>query len=107
MLANDQTAPRPVDEQSVLLNSPWGVSPSGPLDVRAPEGDLRAAQDRAALGAMVRDWSAESGLPVPEFQRVYLEQRVGDLLDEHPHLRWHDAERVALLADPWLDDRAA
>ena len=108
MLADDQAKPRPADEQSVQLHDlRAAATPNRSLNGPEPEGAPLETWDRAAISAMVRDWSAESGLTVPQFQQVYLEERVGDLLDEHPLLRRHEAERAVLLADPWLDDRAA
>lgn len=106
MLAIDLAASHPSRGQSERLDDLWGDPPSLPFDA-TPEHEGSETPGLAAVGAVVRAWSAESGLSVPEFQRVYLEERVADLLDEHPAMRRHEAERDVLVAEPWLDDRAA
>jgi len=106
MLANDQTTSHPSREQSDQLDDPWDNPPSRPFDAAAEHGRVET-RGLAAVTALVQAWSAESGLSVPEFQRTYLEERVADLLDEHPAMLRHDAERDVLGAEPWLDDRAA
>jgi hypothetical protein len=106
MPVNDQTASRPHREQPERLDAPRGASPSVPFDA-TPEQERVETRGLAAVDAVVQAWSAESGLSVPVFQRVYLEERVADLLDEHPAMLRHDAERDVLAAEPWLDDRAA
>lgn len=53
------------------------------------------------------DWAAESGLAMPEFQRIYFEQCVAGLEDQYPAVRHVDAERLALNETSWLEDRAA
>jgi hypothetical protein len=55
----------------------------------------------------VQAWAADSGMTVPDFEDAYIEQRVSDLLDQHPAIRRVDAERLVLNEVPWLTESAA
>lgn len=68
--------------------------------------DLTASGDVVSL-ALVRAWAADSGEPLSQFQHTYFEAGVADLMVQDAEMRRHEAERLALAAMPWLDDRAA
>jgi len=107
MLANDQAVAHPVAERMAPFGAPGGTLPGLRLVPSLRETHIAEAQDNASIRAAVDAWSTESGLTVQDFQRHYLEERVADLLDQHPTIRRQDAERLALAAETWLEDRAA
>ncbi|OLF08574.1 hypothetical protein [Actinophytocola xanthii] len=78
-----------------------------PVSSTSLSGQVPETEDVAFCRSAAEDWAAESGLTMQEFQRTYVEQRVAELMDQHPALRRLDAESLALTETPWLDDHAA
>lgn len=107
MLLNDQVMSHSNAEHMEPFGAQWGMLPRLRLVPPLRETHGVEAQADASVRAAVDAWSTECGLTVQDFQRHYLEECVADLLDQHPTIRRQDAERLALAAETWLEDRAA